>query len=70
MNPSGYFIEKIELTEEKVGNIVTYVPSHAKGDRSHKDCERGKIKSWNDGGVFVDYIKNVCRTSFSDLVWG
>ena len=70
MNPTGKFIQNIELTEEHVGSKVTYVPSHADGDASHSDVEGGTIKSWNEGGVFVDYIKNVCRTDFKDLVWG
>ncbi len=67
---SGYFIEGVELTEEHIGSKVTYVPRHANGDASHKDCEGGTIKRWNDGGVFVDYVRNVCRTDFADLVWG
>lgn len=70
MNPSNMFIENVELTEEHVNSKVTYIPRHAKGDASHKDCEGGRIKSWNDGGVFVIYVANTCRTDFSDLVWG
>ena len=70
MNPSGHRIEGIELTEESVGSKVTYIPRHAEGNASHPDAEGGRIKSWNDGGVFVDYVYNVCRTDFNDLVWG
>lgn len=70
MNEPAKFIENIELTNEHIGYSVTYVPRHAQGDASHKDCERGKIKSWNEGGVFVDYGYNVKRTNFEDLVWG
>lgn len=70
MNPTGKYIENIELTSEHIGDIVTYVPRHANGNINHPDVERGRIKSWNDGGVFVDYIRNVCRTDFNDLVWG
>lgn len=70
MNPPGHFIEKRELTEEHVGSKVTYVPWHAKGDASHPHCQGGHIKSWNDGGVFVQYAGNTCRTDFDDLIWG
>lgn len=70
MNPPGKFIENVELTEECVSSKVTYVPTHANGDASHPDAENGRIKSWNDEGVFVDYVRNVCRTNFNDLIWG
>lgn len=70
MNPKGKYIEKKELTEESVGSKVTYIPTHANGDASHPDAEGGTIKSWNDGGVFVDYTRSVQRTNFNDLVWG
>jgi len=69
-NPKGFYIEGIELTEEHIGSKVTYIPRNANGNISHKDCEQGRIKRWNDGGVFVDYTKNICRTNFKDLVWG
>lgn len=64
-----HYIQNIELTVESIGREVTYVPRHAHGDTGHPDCEFGKIKSWNDGGVFVDYGYNVCRTDFDDLIW-
>ena len=70
MNPNNKFIEGKELIEKNIGDKVTYIPRHANGDASHADAEEGRIKSWNDGGVFVDYIKNICRTDFKDLVWG
>ncbi len=69
-NPVGKFIDGKPLTEEHVGSKVTYVPRHANGNASHPDCEGGRIKRWNDGGVFVDYVRNVARTNFDDLVWG
>lgn len=65
-----YYIQGKQLTPNSIGAIVTYVPSHANGNINHPDCERGRVKSWNDGGVFVDYIKSVCRTDFRNLVWG
>lgn len=70
MNPVGKIVAGVELTEEHIGSKVTYVPKHAHGDASHPDCEGGRIKSWNEGGVFVDYVRNVCRTDFADLIWG
>lgn len=69
-NPKGKFIEGRELTESDIGSKVTYVPSHANNDARHPDCEGGRIKSWNDGGVFVDYTRNICKTDFKDLKWG
>ena len=70
MNPKGKFIQDIELTEFHIYSKVTYVPTHAEGNTSHPDCEVGRIRSWNNNGVFVDYMRNVCMTSFSDLIWG
>ena len=62
-------IQGIKLTEEHVGREVTYVPTHAHGDNGHPDCEFGKIKSWNDYGVFVDYGYNTCMTYSRNLIW-
>lgn len=69
-NPKGCFIENTELTEEHIGSKVTYIPNHANGDASHKDCEEGTIKRWNSSGVFVNYTRNTCHTRFNNLVWG
>ena len=69
-NPSGKFIEGKELTLDDVGSKVTYVPRHANGDAAHKDSEGGTIKRWTEHGVFVNFVRNTCRTNFSDLVWG
>ncbi len=62
----------IEPTEKDVGRIVTYIPGHARGDVSHKDCERGTITSFNDHAVFVRYGmgSTSAATSREDLVWG
>lgn len=70
MNPRGKYIDGIELGVEHIGSKVTYIPKHAKGDASHPASAGGRIKSWNDRGVFVDYTTNVCHTNFSDLIWG
>jgi len=69
-NPAGKLIEGIKLTGEHIGSKVTYIPPHANGDASHVDSAGGRIKSWNDGGVFVDFVKNTCRCNFEHLVWG
>ena len=69
-NPKGKLIQGIELTESHIGAKVTYVPRHANGNASHPDAEQGRIKRWNEDGVFVDYIKNVCHTDFNDLIFG
>jgi hypothetical protein len=59
-----------QLTQDDIGNKVTYVPMHAGGDASHPDCEGGRIISWNSRGVFVDYGRNRCLTNAEDLIWG
>jgi len=45
--------------EFKVGDKVIYVPRHAKGDKSHTDCEYGEITSMNDLYYFVRYGKRI-----------
>ena len=39
----------------EVGENVTYVPLHAFGDLSHKDCESGQVSSTNEYYVFVKF---------------
>lgn len=63
-------IEGIELTEVHIGDPVTYIPRHANGNASHKNCERGTIKRWNDTFVFVQYVGNVKATPPELLVFG
>lgn len=59
------------LDESDVGRSVRYVPGHAHGDLSHSDVEDGRITSWNEVNVFVDYGQTTHpATSPSDLVWG
>ena len=38
---------------------VVYVPHHANGGRSHKDCEHGRVSSVNDKYVFVRFDEQV-----------
>ena len=43
----------------KEGLSVRYIPTHAKGDIKHPDCEDGVVSSiverWDGGTVFVRY---------------
>lgn len=39
----------------RIGQIVTYVPNHADGDTTHRDCERGRVISLNAHYVFVQF---------------
>lgn len=46
----------------KAGDRVLYVPNHAEGDRSHKDCEWGTISSLNSHGEpWVKFDKQVAK---------
>lgn len=51
---------------------VTYIPTHAKGNAGHIDCEQGVIISFDNTSVKVLYCKGrtVQSTSPDDLVWG
>ncbi len=44
-----------EFTE---GESVLYSPGHARGDRTHEDCEHGIVSSQNGVNVFVQYYRN------------
>lgn len=46
------------------GSRVLYVPSHAAGDTSHKDCEAGIVSSANAGRVFVQFDKAIRSQGF------
>jgi len=52
----------------KSGLLVTYIPRHTK---TYKDMELGKISSWNDRFVFVDYGTGTNKaTNIEDLEIG
>jgi hypothetical protein len=38
-----------KASDFKVGDPVTYIPHHAKGDASHPDCEAGHVSSIRPG---------------------
>lgn len=40
---------------------VRFIPNHAFGDRSHKDCEFGTVSSVNDKYVFVRFDQHVAK---------
>lgn len=43
------------------GDGVVYVPTHAHGDKNHKDVEHGLVSSHNDKFVFVKYYPALTR---------
>lgn len=65
-------IDNIELTNNNIFDPVTYIPEYAKGDTSHKDCERGVIISFNPLGVKVLYCRSrtIQLTNPKHLVFG
>ena len=66
-------IENREVTTERnYMDPVTYVPGHAKGNASHKDCDQGVIISVQKKWVCVLYCsgRTVQPTDPADLVWG
>lgn len=60
-------LNETTMQPDDVGRYVTYVPTHAAGDLSHPDAERGTVMHWNRVGVMVDYGRNKCRTDYADL---
>lgn len=57
LQPSDY--PKLEINF-KPGDLVIYVPYHAKGNRNHLDCERGVITSIRDETIFVRFGDMCC----------
>lgn len=43
------------MQELELQDKVLYVPTHAEGDITHPDCERGVITAMRDGGVWVRF---------------
>lgn len=48
------------------GDRVLYVPNHAHGDRSHKDCEAGTVSSKNSINVFVRFDESVRKFGWDE----
>lgn len=62
---------KIDGNEVEVGDKVTYIPTHAKGNANHVDSQGGTISSWNDTFIFVNYGTGTNQaTRPEDLVRG
>jgi len=67
------------MTEFMRGDQIIYIPTHAKGDPDHADCEHGFVNSVTTKGVFCRYFwkdkigilrtrRNSERSSPSDLI--
>lgn len=56
------------VTDFQKGMRVRYVPSHAFGDTTHKDCQDGVVSSIspNQKFVFVKYDNAVCQMLTGD----
>ncbi len=46
------------MKNPKAEERVIYVPTHAKKNLEHPDCEHGVVSSFNDTFIFVKYIQN------------
>lgn len=54
------------LADFSAGMRVIYVPYHANGDRSHKDCEHGRVSRVGTHSVFVKFDANVAAVGWDD----
>lgn len=50
-------IEGQPVTPERIGSSVIYIPLHAQGDATHRDCKIGIITNANEVNVFVRYCR-------------
>lgn len=69
-------IQDTQLTEKHIGREVVYVPDYLRvqmvihNRSSYIGVEIGKITSWNDSYVFVDYGTGTSQaTRPEDLMW-
>ncbi len=71
-------IENVELDMmQHLYDKVTYVPTHAKGNAGHEDCERGVIIGLVDDGKHIPSVRilycksrTIQHTDVLNLVWG
>lgn len=70
-------IQNKTLTDKDIGRNVTYVPTHARSNKTdvtsgidHEDCEYGQISSFNEHAVFVNFGRYTAGCYPTDLVWG
>ena len=56
-------VQDVETCEKRFRpkTRVIYIPTHAKGDRKHADCEHGAVSSFNGTTVFVKFDKQVAN---------
>ena len=45
----------MELFDFIKGDLVTYIPTHADGNKDHPDCENGVVSSVGNIFVFVKF---------------
>lgn len=45
---------------------VIYVPRHAQGDRTHKDCEHGVVSRRGVDNIFVKFDKQIKLLGFEE----
>lgn len=45
----------MNLDDIKAGDRVVFIPRHAHGDRTHRDCETGTVSSTNRTYAFVRF---------------
>jgi hypothetical protein len=63
-------IEGRQLAVDDIGEVVTYLPDAAAGDRTHPDADKGHIMQWHRGGVFVKFTRGTALINPANLVWG
>lgn len=56
----------MKTSDFKHGDLVTYIPHHACGNKNHPDCEHGVVSSKNDTFVFVKYNNAVMKMVTGD----
>lgn len=52
-------MKNMKASDFRPGDKVLYLPTHARGDEGHEDCERGVVTSTNTQLVFVRYKDRV-----------
>lgn len=54
-------MSKYQAKDFQPNEEVIYIPNHAYGDRTHPDCEWGRVSSVNHKYVFVKFNKTVAK---------
>ena len=53
--------EFAKLAKKFLDTEVVYIPTHAKNDINHPDCEWGQVSSVNEQFVFVKFYKQLAK---------